>query len=102
MWNRIREIVHKELRQTLREPRMRILLFLPPLIQLIVFGYAVNLDVDHVRFGWLDRDHTSESRDLLAAFQGSPRFDLVALPANEQEVQRVLDESRVHAVISVF
>ena len=73
MWKRIREIVQKEFRQTLREPRMRILLFVPPLVQLLVFGYAVNLDVDHVRIAWFDRDQTSESRDLLAAFQGSPR-----------------------------
>jgi len=102
MWNRIREIVQKEFRQALREPRMRILLFLPPLIQLLVFGYAVNLDVDHVRIAWLDRDHTTASRDLLAAFQGSPRFDLVALPASEREAQLLLDESRVHAVIGVL
>jgi ABC-2 type transport system permease protein len=102
MWKRIREIVLKEFRQTLREPRMRILLFLPPLVQLLVFGYAVNLDVDHVRIGWFDRDHTSQSRDLLAAFQGSPRFDLVAVPASDEDVQRLLDESRVHAVVSVF
>jgi len=102
MWKRTREIVRKEFRQTLREPRMRVLLFMPPLIQLIVFGYAVNLDVDHVRIAWLDRDHTSASRDLLAAFQGSPRFDLVTTPANERDAQRLLDASRVHAVVSVF
>ncbi|HXN47408.1 MAG TPA: ABC transporter permease [Bryobacteraceae bacterium] len=102
MWKRIREIVFKEFRQTLREPRMRILLFVPPLVQLLVFGYAVNLDVDHVRIAWFDRDQTSQSRDLLAAFQGSPRFDLVAVPSSDKDVQRLLDESRVHAVISVF
>ncbi len=102
MWKRIREIVRKEFRQTLREPRMRILLFVPPLVQLIIFGYAVNLDVDHVRLGWLDRDHTTASRDLLAQFQGSPRFDLVALPKSQAEAQHLLDGSRVHAVISVL
>ena len=102
MWKRIREIVYKEFRQTLREPRMRILLFVPPLVQLLVFGYAVNLDVDHVRIAWFDRDHTSQSRDLLAAFQGSPRFELVAVPSSDEDVQRLLDQSRIHAVIGVF
>jgi ABC-2 type transport system permease protein len=102
MWKRIREIVHKEFRQTLREPRMRVVLFIPPLVQLIIFGYAVNLDVDHVRIAWLDHDQTVESRDLLAAFQGSPRFELAGLPGNEQQAQRLLDESSVHAVIQVF
>jgi ABC-2 type transport system permease protein len=46
MWERIREMMRKELRQALREPRMRVLLFLPPLVQLTLFGYAVNLDVE--------------------------------------------------------
>ena len=49
MWKRIQVILRKEFIQVLREPRMRFLLFLPPIIQLIVFGYAVTLDVDHAR-----------------------------------------------------
>lgn len=102
MWKRIHEIVRKEFRQTLREPRMRILLFAPPLIQLLVFGYAVNLDVDHVRIAWLDHDRTPATRDLLATFQGSPRFRVVAFPASERDAQLLLDESRVQAAVSVF
>ena len=66
MWRRIREIVLKEFRQALREPRMRLILFVPPLVQLIVFGFAVNLDVDHVSIAWLDQDRTIASRNLLA------------------------------------
>ena len=46
MWDRIREMLRKEWRQALREPRMRVLVFLPPVIQLTIFGYAVNLDVE--------------------------------------------------------
>ena len=46
MWERLREIIRKEFRQTLREPRMRAMLVMPPLIQLLVFGYAVNMDVE--------------------------------------------------------
>jgi ABC-2 type transport system permease protein len=102
MWRRIREIIRKEMRQTLREPRMRMLLFVPPIVQLIVFGYAVNLDVDNVRIAWLDQDRTTESRDLLADFQGSGRFQLIATPPSEQEAQRLLDQSKVQAVVSVL
>ena len=46
-WERIREMMIKEFRQALREPRMRAVMFGPPLLQLIIFGYAVNLDVDN-------------------------------------------------------
>jgi ABC-2 type transport system permease protein len=102
MWRRTREIILKEFRQALREPRMRVVLIVPPLVQLIIFGFAVNLDVDNVRIGWLDRDHTTASRDLMSDFRGSGRFELVAWPANEGEAQDLLDHGEVQAVISVL
>lgn len=102
MWQRIREIIRKEFRQTLREPRMRILLFLPPLLQLIIFGYAVNLDVDNARIAWVDLDDTPESRDLRAAFEGSGHFQILANPTTEAGAQRLLDASKVQAVGVVF
>jgi ABC-2 type transport system permease protein len=102
MWERIQVIVRKELIQALREPRMRLLLFLPPLLQLILFGFAVNLDVDHSRIAWMDMDRTPESRDLRERFEGSRRFDVVALPRSEEEVRRLLDRGQVTAVIRVL
>jgi ABC-2 type transport system permease protein len=102
MWERIRVILRKEFIQALREPRMRVLLFVPPLVQLIVFGYAVNLDVDHARIAWMDMDRTPESRDLRERFEGSGRFDVVAMPANEEEVQSVLDRGVAEAVVRVL
>src|SRR6266571_1018986 len=102
MWERIVVILRKELIQTLREPRMRFLLFLPPVIQLIIFGFAVNLDVDHARIAWMDMDRTPLSRDLRERFEGSGRFDVVALPGNEAEVQRALDRGEAQAVVRVL
>jgi ABC-2 type transport system permease protein len=102
MWERIREIIVKEFRQTLRDPRMRALLFAPPLVQLIVFGYAVNLDVEHTRTAWMDMDRSPESRELLAAFQGSRYFDMVAAPSREDEVRGLLDRGKVQMVIRVL
>jgi len=102
MRERIRVILRKEFIQALREPRMRFLLFMPPLIQLLVFGYAVTLDVDHAHIAWMDMDRTPESRALLARFEGSGRFDVVATPRNEQETQSVLDRGQVHAVVRVL
>ncbi len=102
MWERIREIVRKEFRQVLRHRRMRVMLFLPPLIQLVIFGYAVNMDVDNINTAWMDLDHTPESRNLLAGFQGSGRFHIVALPQSEAEVQRLLDRGEVLAAVRVL
>jgi ABC-2 type transport system permease protein len=102
MRDRLFVIIRKEFRQAFREPRMRSMLFLPPLIQLFVFGFAVNLDVDHATLAWMDGDRSYQSRDLLAAFQGSGRFEVVAEPANDREVQQILDSSRADLVVRVL
>jgi ABC-2 type transport system permease protein len=102
MWKRIHVILRKEFIQVLREPRMRVLLFLPPIVQLVVFGYAVTLDVDHARIAWMDMSHTPASRALRASFEASGRFDVVALPSSQEEVQRLMDRSEVNAAVAVL
>jgi ABC-2 type transport system permease protein len=102
MWERIGVILRKEFIQLFRDPRMRGLLFIPPLLQLIIFGYAVTLDVDNAKIAWMDGDGTPESRALLARFEGSGRFQVVAQPRNEQEVQSILDHGDAHAVVRVL
>jgi len=102
MRERLLCIIRKEFRQAFREPRMRSMLFLPPLIQLFVFGFAVNLDVDHATLAWMDGDRSYQSRELLAAFQGSGRFEVVAEPVNDREVQQLLDASRADLVVRVL
>lgn len=81
---------------------MRAVLFGPPMLQLIIFGYAVNLDVEHSQIAWMDQDRTPESRELLAAFAGSNRFHVVATPTSENEVQELLDGSQVQTVVRVL
>jgi ABC-2 type transport system permease protein len=102
MWRRIREILRKEFRQVLRDPRMRSMLFGPPLIQLLIFGYAVNLDVENSRIAWMDQDRTPASRDLRDVFQGSRNFQITATPASDAEVQQLMDHGRVDAVVRVL
>jgi ABC-2 type transport system permease protein len=102
MKQRIRRMIRKEFTQTLRDPRMRAMLFLPPLIQLLIFGFAVNLDVDSARIAWMDQDRTPESRELLSEFQGSGRFTIAAIPTSESEMQELLDRGRIDGVIRVL
>ena len=102
MWRRTAAIIKKEFLQTLREPRMRVVLLLPPIIQLIIFGYAVNLDVENSPIAWMDHDRTPESRELLAEFEGSPQFRVTHIPTGEEEIQELLDRSAVQAVVRVF
>jgi ABC-2 type transport system permease protein len=101
-FRRIREIIRKEFRQTFREPRMRVLLFIPPIMQLIIFGYAANLDVDNSLIAWCDLDHTTQSRDLLADFVGSKRFEVTHAPSTEAQVQNLLDAGSVQGAVVIL
>ncbi len=102
MWERIREMIVKELKQTLREPKMRATLIVPPLLQLLVFGYAVNLDVEHAKLAWMDQDRTIESRELLEQFTGSGRFTIVRYLESEQDTQLTLDRGEVEGVVRIL
>ncbi|MBZ5594158.1 MAG: ABC transporter permease [Acidobacteriia bacterium] len=102
MRKRLKVIIRKELIQALRDPRMRGMLILPPIIQLIVFGYAANLDVDAARIAWMDRDRSQESRELLSQFVGSGRFRIVATPEGDAQMQSLLDHGDVDAVVRVL
>ena len=66
MFDRLRAMLIKEFIQVFRDPRMRIVLFVIPALQTVIFGYAVNMDVKHIPTAILDRDNSAESRDLVA------------------------------------
>jgi ABC-2 type transport system permease protein len=102
MWKRIRVITIKEFRQALREPRMRFVLFIPPVLQLILFGFAVNLDISDAQIAWMDLDRTQASTNLRAAFDASPTFTVSRVIANEQEVKEVLDRGDVMGVVRIL
>ena len=102
MWNRIFAIIRKEFYQTIKDPRTRALLIGPPLLQLILFGYAVNLDVENARMAWMDMDGTQESRELLESFRGSPYFRITSIPRTDSDVQDLMDHGDVDVVIRVL
>ncbi|HNY42175.1 MAG TPA: ABC transporter permease [Bryobacteraceae bacterium] len=101
MWERIKQIVIKEFLQTLRDKRTRYVIIFPPLLQTIIFGFAVNLDVTTVRLGVMDLDRTHESRKLIDRFAAPASFELVAGATNEYEAQGLLDRGRVQALVRV-
>ena len=101
MLSRVGVIFKKEILQVLRDSRARVLLFAPPLIQLIIFGYAVNLDVENSRVAWMDMDQSPASRELRSDFEASPYFTIVRSIDDESEVERALDRGEVVAVIRI-
>jgi ABC-2 type transport system permease protein len=101
MWERIYTVLRKEFRSVLRDPRMRMVILVLPVIQTLVFGYAVSLDVRHVHLGILDRDQTPASRALAARFTGSAYFDVVAFPRDEAGARRLIDASDAAAILQI-
>ncbi len=101
MFERIRQMLIKEFIQVLRDPRLRAMVLVMPVVQLIVFGYAVTTDVRHVRTAVCDHDNSVESRDLIARFIGSGHFDLAANPVSPAEIRNLLDRGTVSAVLQV-
>jgi ABC-2 type transport system permease protein len=101
MWERIYEILKKEIRQSLRDPKLRGVMFVPPILQVLLFGFAVNLDVNTVKLGWLDTDRTEQSRSLLHRFEGTSYFTLTGVARSEAEAQAMLDSGQAEAVVRV-
>lgn len=91
----------KEFIQVFRDPRMRAVIFLVPIIQVIIFGYAVSTDVRHIPMALYDLDRTPPSRDLVARFEASRHFDIVGVVASEQEVRRAIDTGRAKVVLRI-
>lgn len=92
---RIVELLRKELRQAFRDPRSRRVLIVAPIIQLIVFGYAVNTDVRHAKAYLIDADRTAESRALTQSLTASGYFDIVAHGDRPADLARALDRGDV-------
>ena len=101
MFQKVRYLFVKELIQTLRDKRMRITLIVPPIFQLIVFGYAANLDVKHIRTAIRDLDQSVESRDLIGRFGSSKYFDIVSFPNTPREVKDLINQGDVTVSIEI-
>ncbi len=98
---RLRAVVVKELRQIRRDPYSLIMLIGLPAFMLVLYGYALNFDVRHVRLAVQDRDHTARSRELVASFTHSTYFDLVATPQPDQDLEPLLERRVARAVLVI-
>ena len=85
MFGRLKQMLIKEFIQVFRDKRMRVILIVPPILQMLIFGYAATYEIHHVPTVMLDLDHSQESRELVSRFTSSPYFD----------VQRQLTDARL-------
>ncbi len=101
MWERIRHMLIKEFIQVFRDPKMKGIIFAMPIIQVMVFGYAVTTDVKHVPLAILDRDSSRMSRDLVARFVASGYFDVAAYIQDDKQARELIDRGEAQALLRI-
>jgi len=101
VFERVRAILIKEFKQIFRDPRMKTVIFVTPLVQIILFGYGANKDINFVPTAIFDRDNTKESRELLRKFTYSKYFIPEKYISSEKEQNLVLDKGLASVVIHI-
>jgi ABC-2 type transport system permease protein len=101
MWGRVRALIAKEFLAVWKDKRSRTVIIVPPLLQLLVFGYAASFDVNHVATAIYNEDTGLAARALVARFEGSPSFETVARLAREDEMRDVIDARDASLVVHI-
>jgi ABC-2 type transport system permease protein len=101
MFERVKHMLIKEFIQVFRDRKTRGLIFGAPIIQLLVFGYAVTTDVRHIVTVVQDRDNSVLSRELVARFVQSGYFDIAVHLDDDREWQDLIDRGEVQTVLRV-
>lgn len=99
MLDRIASLLRKEFLQVLRDPRMKTIIFISPMIQLFVFGYAATMDIRHVPTAVYDLDNTNVSREVIREFSYSKYFDIIYYARSDREARQLIDKAKVVAVL---
>jgi ABC-2 type transport system permease protein len=98
---RILFVMWKEILELRQDPRIFGLIFIAPVVQLAVLGYAATTDVRNVPIVFADLDRSAGSRDLISRFTGSGIFETVDVVSNTREVDRYLETGRAWMAVSI-
>ncbi len=101
MLQRLFRMLVKEFLQMLRDPRMRVVVFGVPVIQMTIMAFALTTDVTDVRLAILDMDKTPASRELISAFVSSKYFQVSDYLTSQSEITPLLDRSKVRAILQI-
>jgi ABC-2 type transport system permease protein len=101
MWQRIYALIIKEFLSILKDKKSRMVIIFPPLIQLFLFGYAANFDLNDIRMGVYNEDRGAAARDLAARFDGANNFRVVKYLKAEREIAPLIDKKKVLLVLHV-
>ena len=94
MFARLKQMLIKEFIQVFRDKRTRFILFGPPIVQMVIFGYAATFEIRHVSTVVLDLDQSQESRELVSRFTSSPYFAVEGQVTNAQQIRTLIDSGK--------
>jgi ABC-2 type transport system permease protein len=95
MFRRIRHIIIKEFIQVWRDKKLRYFVIVPPLVQLLAYGYVVNFDIKHVATAIFDESRTMESRELIQRFTSTDWFQVNYYLNSRQELLDLIDRGQI-------
>lgn len=101
MFNRIVAVMHKEFIHILRDVRTMAVVVILPVLMLILYGYAINMDVRHLRTAVLDHDVSTTSRDFIRSLQYNEYFDVVQYLRSPGQVDELLNRGAVKLVLVI-
>ena len=90
-------LVRKEFLHILRDKRTLFVMFMMPIMQLVLLGYAATTDIEHLRTAVADGDRSAASRELIDAYQASNYFDIIRHVGSERELEYLVDSGQVKA-----
>jgi ABC-2 type transport system permease protein len=99
--SRLRALMGKEFNQIRRDKRMAISLIVPPTLQLLLFGFALDSTVSHLRLGAIDWSQTPESREMISTLTESKSFRLGGDYASVQDLEAAISRGKLDAGIVV-
>lgn len=99
MFERLKAMLFKEFRQVFRDPRMKATIFIAPIFQILVFGYAATTDVKKIPTAIYDLDNTQQSREIIRNFASSKYFRVKYHIYVDEQLESLINKSAVSAVI---
>jgi ABC-2 type transport system permease protein len=98
---RILALIRKELLAVLKDPRSRFTIFVPPILQCLIFGYAASFDLNSIPYAVLDKDHSSASTAFLSRLDGSSIFQRQGDLVRIEDISTWIDSRRALLVIQI-
>jgi ABC-2 type transport system permease protein len=90
-------LIRKEFLHIFRDPRTLVVMFLMPIIELVLLGYAATTDIEHLSTAVFDGDRSMASRELIEAYRASNYFDVARYVESERQLEYLVDSGQVRA-----